>query len=172
MKIDSKRQNKSQWKEAINSSLGNIPLLPFYVRRQSLFSDSRYVIADLSKLWLSCSCPLAFLFMPFGFPVHALWLSRSCPLAFLFMPFGFPVHALWLSCSCHLAFLFMPFVLLAPKWFLKVFIFPIFLLSAYLIICYSRNASFALNKISTFLLPKYSQCWWKVTLVGNPMERN
>ena len=128
MKIDSKRQNKSQWKEAINSSLGNIPLLPFYVRRQSLFSDSRYVIADLSKLWLSCSCPLAFLFMPF--------------------------------------------VLLAPKWFLKVFIFPIFLLSAYLIICYSRNASFALNKISTFLLPKYSQCWWKVTLVGNPMERN
>jgi hypothetical protein len=150
MKIDSKRQNKSQWKEAINSSLGNIPLLPFYVRRQSLFSDSRYVIADLSKLWLSCSCPLAFLFMPFDFPVHALWLS----------------------CSCHLAFLFMPFVLLAPKWFLKVFIFPIFLLSAYLIICYSRNASFALNKISTFLLPKYSQCWWKVTLVGNPMERN
>ena len=109
MKIDSKRQNKSQWKEAINSSLGNIPLLPFYVRRQSLFSDSRYVIADLSKLWLSCSCPLAFLFMPFDFPVHALWLSCSCPLAFLFMPFDFPVHALWLFCSCPLAFLFMPF---------------------------------------------------------------
>jgi hypothetical protein len=99
MKIDSKRQNKSQWKEAINSSLGNIPLLPFYVRRQSLFSDSRYVIADLSKLWLSCSCPLAFLFMPFDFPVHALWLSCSCPLAFLFMPFGFPVHALCLTGS-------------------------------------------------------------------------
>jgi hypothetical protein len=84
-------------------------LLPFYVRRQSLFSDSRYVIADLSKLWLSCSCPLAFLFMPFDFPVHALWLSCSCPLAFLFMPFDFPVHALWLFCSCPLAFLFMPF---------------------------------------------------------------
>ena len=99
MKIDSKRQNKSQWKEAINSSLGNIPLLPFYVRRQSLFSDSRYVIADLSKLWLSCSCPLAFLFMPFDFPVHALWLFCSCPLAFLFMPFGFPVHALCLTGS-------------------------------------------------------------------------
>jgi hypothetical protein len=104
MKIDSKRQNKSQWKEAINSSLGNIPLLPFYVRRQSLFSDSRYVIADLSKLWLSCSCPLAFLFMPFDFPVHALWLFCSCPLAFLFMPFGFPVHAIWLSCSCPLSY--------------------------------------------------------------------
>jgi hypothetical protein len=34
---------------------------------------------------------LAILFMPVDYPVHALWLSCSCPLAILFMPFGFLV---------------------------------------------------------------------------------
>ena len=79
--------------------------------------------------WLSCLCPLVFLFMPFGIPAYALWLSCLCPLAILFMPFGYPVYALWYSCSQN---------------FFWLYLFPNFWLWAPAA-GYSRNASYVVN---------------------------
>ena len=78
---------------------------------------------------LSCLCPLAILFMPFGYPVYAILfrLSCLCPLAILFMPFGYPVYVIlfMLSCLCPFPILFMlsclcypvlcPLVILLPN---------------------------------------------------------
>ena len=51
----------------------------------------------LNWFWLCCLCPLAMLFMPFGYVVYALWLCCLCPLAMLFMPFDYVVYALCIA---------------------------------------------------------------------------
>lgn len=158
-------------------------MFSFYVRRQSLFSDSRYVIADLSKLWLYCSCPLAYWFpnvfwkyLEQSFYFESIWLSvipeTPCVHQIRYQCFHYPnttnVDERWLK----LVIIWKEIKRHQSRKCISIAVLRLTALSInteeYILgyeIC-------SLLKPLLWLLPKYNQCWWKVNLVGNHMERN